>query len=204
MQRLLIVADNSFAAQSIRLALRQTAGFEVMGFLDGTTPASERVAALRPDIVVVDDTQEPQHALDRLQELAASVPSAKRVFLTMRMDEETLAAVWQAGADAVISKAVHPVSLATLMREISRDTVVHVRRPAPVEASRADIPLTDRELEILRLVAQGYTNGRVARELWVTEQTVKFHLSNTYRKLGVTNRTEASRYAHMNHLTAAA
>ena len=69
-------------------------------------------------------------------------------------------------------------------------------------SSDEDCPLTDRELEILRLVAEGHTNGRIARELWVTEQTVKFHLSNTYRKLGVANRTEASRYAHLHNLTA--
>ena len=63
-----------------------------------------------------------------------------------------------------------------------------------------DCPLTTRETEILALAAQGFTNGRIARELWITEQTVKFHLSNTYRKLGVTNRTEASRYAYVNNL----
>jgi DNA-binding NarL/FixJ family response regulator len=61
-------------------------------------------------------------------------------------------------------------------------------------------PLTERELEILMLVAEGYTNSRIAGQLWVTEQTVKFHLSNTYRKLGVANRTEASRYAHVHRL----
>jgi DNA-binding NarL/FixJ family response regulator len=76
---------------------------------------------------------------------------------------------------------------------------VHRQRRART-AVAADCPLTSRELEILRLTAQGLTNGRIARELWVTEQTVKFHLSNTYRKLGVTNRTEASRYAHLNDL----
>jgi DNA-binding NarL/FixJ family response regulator len=63
----------------------------------------------------------------------------------------------------------------------------------------ADV-LTPRELEILRLVANGASNGRVAAELWVTEQTVKFHLSNVYQKLGVANRTEASRFAHVNGL----
>ena len=100
-----------------------------------------------------------------------------------------------------ISKTVHPVALGTLLREI-----VARQRRAPLRAARAavvdaeDCPLTDRELEILRLVAEGHTNGRIARELWVTEQTVKFHLSNTYRKLGVANRTEASRYAHMHDL----
>ena len=81
-------------------------------------------------------------------------------------------------------------------------TVVHSPRRVKAVDALEDCPLTTRELEILRLAAQGMTNGRIARELWVTEQTVKFHLSNTYRKLDVANRTEASRYAHMHNLTA--
>ena len=60
--------------------------------------------------------------------------------------------------------------------------------------------MTARELEVLRLAADGATNGDIAHKLWVTEQTVKFHLSNVYRKLNVANRTEASRYAHLNGL----
>ena len=88
------------------------------------------------------------------------------------------------------------------LREISHGNVVHRFEKRPVAINEDDCPLTDRELEILRLVSEGHTNGRIARELWVTEQTVKFHLSNTYRKLGVANRTEASRYAHLHNLTA--
>jgi DNA-binding NarL/FixJ family response regulator len=204
-KRLMIVADNTFAAQSIRLALRQTAGFQVIGFIDGMVPMSSRVAELKPDLVVIDDMQEPEHALGRLRELAVLLPDSKRVFLTLRMDDETLDRIFEAGAEAVIAKTMHPVSLGTMLREISRDAVVHVpRRRAVKVMPRSQCPLTDRELEILRLVAQGQTNGRIARELWVTEQTVKFHLSNTYRKLGVANRTEASRYAYVNDLMAAA
>jgi DNA-binding NarL/FixJ family response regulator len=205
MKRLLIVADNTFAAQSIRLALRQTAGFQIIGFVDGMVPMSSRVVSLQPDVVAIDDMQEPEHALARLREFSSLLPDAKRVFLTLRMDDQTLDQVFEAGADAVIAKTVHPVSLGTLLREISRDAVVHMpRRAAKEKIMRDQCPLTDRELEILRLVAQGYTNGRIARELWVTEQTVKFHLSNTYRKLGVANRTEASRYAYVNDLMVAA
>jgi DNA-binding NarL/FixJ family response regulator len=202
-KRLMIVADNSFAAQSIRLALRQTAGFQVVGFVDGSAPITPRIAELDPQLIVIDDTQEPEHARERLDELVQIVPSAKRVFLTLRMDDETIQQAFEHGAEAVISKSVHPVSLATLLREISRDAVVHLPRLAARKSAAVECPLTDRELEILRLVAQGHTNGRIARELWVTEQTVKFHLSNTYRKLGVANRTEASRYAHLNDLIAA-
>jgi DNA-binding NarL/FixJ family response regulator len=202
-KRLMIVADNSFAAQSIRLALRQTAGFEVVGFIDGAAPINQRVVQLAPDLIVVDDTQEPEHARMRLSELSELLPQAKRVFLTMHMGDDVLGDIFEAGAHAVVSKSVHPVSLATLLREISRDAVIHMPRRVPPKQP-VETPLTDRELEILRLVAHGFTNGKIARELWVTEQTVKFHLSNTYRKLGVANRTEASRYAHMHDLLAAA
>ena len=75
-------------------------------------------------------------------------------------------------------------------------------RAAGIAAGRPGRPggLTRRELEILRLVAEGHSNSQLARMLWVTEQTVKFHLSNIYRKLGVANRTEASRWAQVNGL----
>jgi len=204
-KRLMIVADNSFAAQSIRLALRQTSGFQVIGFIDGSVPIGPRIAELPADVVLVDDMQEPDRAIARLEEISTLLPEAKRIFLTIRMDDDTLNSAFEAGAEAVVSKAVHPVSLATLLREISRDAVIHApRRTSAGKSARNLCPLTDRELEILQLVARGYTNGKIARELWVTEQTVKFHLSNTYRKLGVANRTEASRYAHVNDLLAAA
>jgi DNA-binding NarL/FixJ family response regulator len=108
------------------------------------------------------------------------------------MESEWLDQVFDAGAHAVISKTVHPASLGTLLREIVKGTIVHRYEKAAAATTKAGCPLTDRELEILRLVAEGFTNGRIARELWLTEQTVKFHLSNIYRKLGVANRTEAS------------
>jgi DNA-binding CsgD family transcriptional regulator len=72
------------------------------------------------------------------------------------------------------------------------------------EVDEDDVALTRREREILALVAEGHSNRELARMLWVTEQTVKFHLSNIYRKLDVANRTEASRWAHRNGLVGAA
>jgi DNA-binding NarL/FixJ family response regulator len=93
------------------------------------------------------------------------------------------------------------VSLGSLVREISQGNVYHrFPRAATVAQLPAKTPLTSRELEILRLVASGAKNGQIARQLWVTEQTVKFHLSNVFRKLDVSNRTEASHYAHVNGL----
>jgi DNA-binding NarL/FixJ family response regulator len=209
MKRLLIVADHSLVAHSIRLALKQTAGFQVVGVIDGRDSANDALVDLCPDVVLVDDMHDPRvnglrdpdHALARLREAAEHAPGAQRLLLTLRMNEGWMNEVFEAGAHAVLSKSMHPVSLGTMLREVVRGNVVHrfERRPAAI----ADCPLTLREKEILGLVAEGATNGQIARSLWVTEQTVKFHLSNTYRKLGVANRTEASRYAHVNNLVAA-
>jgi DNA-binding NarL/FixJ family response regulator len=207
MKRLIIIADHSLVAHSIRLALKQTTGFKVVGVIDGRVTARDALMDLRPDVVLVDEMQDaradgsqrPDHAFARLREAADHTPGAQRLLLTLRMDEERLNEVFEAGAHAVLSKGMHPVSLGTMLREVVRGNVVHrfERRPA---AATADCPLTLREKEILGLVAEGNTNGQIARLLWVTEQTVKFHLSNTYRKLGVSNRTEASHYAHLNNL----
>jgi DNA-binding NarL/FixJ family response regulator len=200
MQRLLIIADHSFVAQSIRLALRQTAGFRVVGFVDGRAPVSSLLSELTPDVVLVDDMQDCENALARLREVSEHLPDARSLLLTLRMEREWLEDAFEAGAESVISKTVHPVALGTLLREITHGNVVHRFRSKRAETRAEDCPLTARELEILRLVAEGQTNGSIARELWVTEQTVKFHLSNTYRKLGVANRTEASRYAYTHNL----
>jgi DNA-binding NarL/FixJ family response regulator len=211
MKRLLIVADHSLVAHSIRLALKQTAGFQVVGVIDGRVAARDALIELHPDVVLVDDMHDPRqgevqetdHALARLREAGEHAPTAKRLLLTLRMSEEWMNDAFEAGAHAVLSKSMHSVSLGTMLREVVRGNVVHRferRPPAPA----ADCPLTLREKEILGFVAEGATNGQIARTLWVTEQTVKFHLSNTYRKLGVANRTEASHYAHVNNLVTAA
>jgi len=206
-KRLLIVADHTLVAHSIRLALKQTAGFQVVGIVDGRHPARDIIVKLAPDVVLVDDMHDPRaeeardtdHALARLREAADLAPASQRLLLTLRMSEAWMNEAFEAGAHAVLSKSMHPVSLGTMLREVVRGNVVHrfERRPAAV---MTDCPLTLREKEILGLVAEGATNGQIARSLWVTEQTVKFHLSNTYRKLGVSNRTEASHYAHINNL----
>ncbi len=198
MKRLLIVADHSLVVRAIRLALRQTAGFQVVGFVDGRRSVSAQLEELAPDVVLVDDMQCEEHALARLREIARVAPKATVLLLTARMDDAWVEEVFEAGAHTALSKSLEPVALGTLLRETVRCNVVHrYERP---RAAEADCPLTRREVEILVLTAQGYTNGRIARELWITEQTVKFHLSNTYRKLGVANRTEASRYAYVHDL----
>jgi DNA-binding NarL/FixJ family response regulator len=191
MKRLLIVADNSLVVQAIRLALRQTAGFQVVGCLNGRTPVRARLAELRPDVVLIDDMGDAQSTLDRVAEAQEEAPEAKLIVLSLEMRDERLDELFAAGAETVLSKSIHPVALGTLLRETARENIAQRRRSRSQELP---FPLTPRETEILTMAANGDTNGHIARDLWITEQTVKFHLSNAYRKLGVRNRTEATRY----------
>ena len=140
MKRLVIVADHSFVVHAIRLALRQTAGFQVVGFIDGRTPAEAALNELRPDVIVVDDMQLPENAIARLREAAEHAPDAKRLLLTMRMDEEWLGEAFEAGADGVLSKSVHPVSMGTLLREISQGHVVQKFRATRAPVSPGGLP----------------------------------------------------------------
>jgi DNA-binding NarL/FixJ family response regulator len=115
-------------------------------------------------------------------------------------------AALQAGASAYVVKSAHPDDFASAIRQTFSHSVyfANARRSngdkpdANVSADHAD--LTKREREILRLAAEGHSNAQLARMLWVTEQTVKFHLSNVYRKLNVSNRTEAARWAQVHGL----
>src|SRR3954451_1965643 len=187
--------------QAIRLALRNTAGFRVVATLDGRAPVRTELAQLDSDVVLIDEMCQRTNAIARLREASEELPAAKLVLLSTGLDGAALDDAFEAGADAVVSRQLHPVTLGTLLREIVHGNVVHAPRPPRAAAQGAlPHPLTSRELEVLRLVAEGRTNDAVAVDLHVSEQTVKFHLCNIYRKLGVGNRTEATRHAHLHAL----
>jgi DNA-binding NarL/FixJ family response regulator len=200
MKRLIVVADNSLIVETIRLSLRQSGGFHVLGYVDARSTPARTVVEARPDVVLIDDMQHSPQAIEFLREIRAQDDRASLILLTVRMDSDWLQEAFAAGASGAISKSIHPVALATLLRETVNGNVMHIfsLKRRDKRKTLADCPLTARELEILRLVSGGTTNGEIARKLWVTEQTVKFHLSNTYRKLGVANRTEAAHHAHVN------
>jgi DNA-binding NarL/FixJ family response regulator len=200
--RVLIVADNAPAAEAIRRGLRYAPTCRVLGFVDARRPCGEYVSQSKPDIIVFDDSGTPDAVVNRIREARAAGPEAKLVRLTAKMDAAELAEASAAGIHAAIAKTAQPQSVGMLVREVAVGNVFHAfARPEITPAIRhAADELTARELEILRLMAAGSSNGRIAAQLWVTEQTVKFHLSNIYRKLGVANRTQASHYAHIHGL----
>src|SRR5215213_5727687 len=107
MKRVLILADHSLVAHAIRSALRQSAGFDVLGFVDGRQCARECLSELKPDVVIVDDMRSPDLALQRLRDAAEKAPEADTVLLTLCMEDDRLDEAFNAGATAVISKTMH-------------------------------------------------------------------------------------------------
>lgn len=207
MQRLVVVADNSLIVEAIAIGLRQSGEFKLLGHVDARAASTRAISDALPDVVLVDDSDQSDVILDLIRQLKAEESRTAVIVLTMSMDPGRLDSLFDAGASGAIAKATHPAALATLVRETIDGHIVHRYRSlesvgeAPaLPRTPDDADLTTRELEVLRLVAGGSTNGEIARNLWVTEQTVKFHLSNVYRKLDVGNRTEASHYAHLHGL----
>jgi DNA-binding NarL/FixJ family response regulator len=200
-KRLVIVADNSLIIEAIRIGLRRSGGFKVLGRADGRATSVRAVVDANPDVVLMDDMPDPEAAISLIRGLKAEDESIAIVLLTARMAPEWLDEAFTAGACGAISKLIDPRVLGTVVRETVNGNVVHLcARNRREQSAPSDSLLTAREQEILGLAAGGATNGEIARRLWVTEQTVKFHLSNLYRKLGVANRTEASHYAHLHGL----
>jgi DNA-binding NarL/FixJ family response regulator len=210
-KRLVIVADNSLIVEAIRLGFSKSGEFNLVGYADGRTTSARTIIGAQPDVVLIDDMDRGDRALELIREIRAEDKRISTIVLSVQLDTEWLEEIFEAGAIGVISKAAHPLALATLVRETVNGHIFHkMTAPRKVNghlppgvAANGDLPLTGRELEILQLVASGATNGEVARKLWVTEQTVKFHLRNIYRKLDVANRTQASHFAYANGLVSA-
>jgi DNA-binding NarL/FixJ family response regulator len=200
MKRLLIIASGSLEAEALRRALRYMPDCEIIGFADAGRPCGWTVRNCTPDLILVNDSTAGPTTLDRLREAREGAPEAVIICRTSHGDPGWPRAAADAGADATVDKSVEAARMVTLVREILAGTIFHLPRAQPPAPTQPVANLTARELEILQMMAAGATNGTVAANLWVTEQTVKFHLSNVYRKLGVSNRTEASYYAHTHGL----
>lgn len=177
-----------------------------------TEPASalELVEAHQPDVFVLTLEWRASEidGYECIRRTKALSPKTQMVVVSSEDDPRAVEAAFAEGATAFCTKSAAEDDLAAAIRQsFSRSIYLasvssggaETRAQAP-RMSDNDPELTRREVEILQLVSEGHSNSQVARMLWVTEQTVKFHLSNIYRKLNVANRTEASRWAQLHGL----
>jgi len=199
-ERLLVLMDDSLLRAVVLASLETAASLEVVAVTGSEAEAIELLGDRRLDIVLVDGEADRLPAVVHRVEALAAASCARIVCFVSSGDARRIGALLMAGAESCVATSVAPDDLAAVVREASRGTIFHAP-PAPVGQQVPETPasmvsgLTSRELEVLTLAAEGLANKQIAQRLWVTPKTIKFHLSNVFRKLDVSNRTEATRQA---------
>ena len=204
--RVAIADDHRLMLDGIKRALETAPDIKVVGEATTGEEMLSIVPRVRPDVVILDLRMPKGDGLSTLAALRKDYPDLKIIILSMSEANEHIDQAFHGGASGYVAKTINPLDLPSTIRQVVEGTVFTPRGRVEGGVAPAGAPtghpggLTDRELSILRLVAEGLSNLDIASKLYVTEQTVKFHLSNIYRKLGVGNRTEATRYAYRNGL----
>lgn len=195
--KVLLADDHQLMLEGIRGALEKSRDMEVTGEATSGAQLLSLLAHARPDVVVLDLRLPDMDGLMCLTTIRQHYPSVKVVMLSASAEAGEIRAALDSGASAYIVKSIDTQDLAGAIRATVSGTVFCVEPEAPpLGAEDDDTGLTDRQTEILRAVARGLTNRAIAKEFWLSDQTVKFHLHNIYQALGVRNRTEAASYAH--------
>ena len=170
---------------------------KVVGKANSPEGALALVAERKPDLLIAEietgDSEMERSAC--LRQARARVPDLKTIVFSRSDDRDRILAAFSAGALAYIHKKTHPDDLAMAMRQLFFEPSIYFAEDR-ISNPQPQTPLSGRETEILGLVAEGLSTADMARRLWITRQTVKFHLGNIYRKLGVSNRTAAARWAY--------
>lgn len=196
--RVLLADDHRLILDSIRRALEEDGGFEIVGETQNGAQVLPLVAQTSPDLVVLDVRMPQMDGLACLDEIKRRYPEVKVVMLSASTGQDLVETALRKGASAYVIKSVDPSDLPATLRQAAAGTVFSTvgGTPDDEDAGARAVGLTDRETAVVRALAQGLSNDEIAKELWVAQQTVKFHLTNIYRKLGVKNRTEATRAAY--------
>ena len=195
--RVCIADDHPLTLSGIQSTLAEADDIEVIGVTQRGENLLDLVADLEPDLVLLDLDISGIGSIECVKRIKERHADVKVVMLAASEDPVHIAAALDAGATAYVGKRINPRDLASTLRQIA-DGVVYLTAPPPgysPEPRPRDIGLTERELTMLEAISRGLSTKAISRELWVTEKTVKFHLTNVYRKLGVTNRASAMRYA---------
>jgi len=195
--RVLVADDHKLILEGIKRALDESDDFEVVGECSSGSQVLPLVGRTNPDLVLLDLRMPGADGLTCLSQIRKRHPDVKVVILSVSTDENLIQTVLKRGASAYIVKSINPIDLPSALRQAVEGTVYSaIGLPADSDSAARAAGLTDRETAILSALARGLSNEAIGKELWVAEQTVKFHLTNIYRKLGVSTRTEALRHAY--------
>ena len=197
--KVLIADDHPLIIAGIRRTIEPLDDVALVGEARTASELLELVQRRRPDVVLMDLRMPGMNGLEVIRLIRRDRPEAKVVVLSVCDERPTIDRALAVGASAYVLKSANTIDVAAVIRRVASGEVLHPQLPeqtpaiAPLGPRRS--ALTGRERSILEAVATGMTTAAISRELWVSEHTIKFHLTNIYRKLGVANRAGAIRFA---------
>lgn len=202
--RILIVDDHAIVRRGLRTLISGKPDMKVVGEAANGVEAVEKAQAQKPDVILMDLEMPRKNGIEAIREIKQRDPSAHILVLTSFADDDRVFPAIKAGALGYLLKDTLPSELLQAIRNIhqgkrslhpaiAEKLMRELIRPEPT--SPAKEPLTNRELEVLTLIAQGYINNEIADILFVSDRTVSTHISNILNKLHLANRTQAVIYA---------
>ncbi|WP_375790306.1 response regulator [Paenibacillus agricola] len=207
--KVLLVDDHEMVRIGLAAVLSTEDGIEVVGEASNGAEGIRLAQEYKPDVVLMDLVMEGMDGIETTKQLLKLYPDCKVVVLTSFLDDEKMYPVIEAGAFSYLLKTSRASEVAQAIRsavkgqsvlesQVASKIMNRFRQPKPVAPAHDE--LTEREMEVLRLIASGHSNQDVADELFIGIKTVKFHVTNILAKLGVEDRTQAAIYAFKNGL----
>lgn len=198
--RLLLVDDHAVVRQGLRMFLRSEPDVEIIGEAANGLQAIQLVRELQPDVVLMDLLMPGMNGIEATAAIRKEFPDTEVIALTSVLEDRSVVGAIRAGAIGYLLKDTDGPELLRAIRAASEGQVqlspaAAARLMREVRAPETPEKLTERETEVLRLLAQGLANKEIARMLDIGDKTVKTHVSNIFGKLGVVSRTQAALYA---------
>jgi len=202
--RVLIVDDHAIVRKGTGALLSEIEGITVVGEASDGEEAVQQAAALQPDVILMDLLMPKMDGIEAIRLILSNQPQIRILALTSFTSDEKILSAIKAGALGYFLKDGDPQSLVKAIRQVHRGEPAlppNIARKMMLALSQPQTPhppietLTDREKEVLRLVAKGHSNQRIADQLTITEVTVRTHVSHILKKLNLSNRVQATLYA---------
>jgi two-component system, NarL family, response regulator LiaR len=203
--RLLIADDHNIVRKGLAVLLATEPDMQVVGEADNGADAVEKAETLKPDVILMDLMMPQMDGIEATRRITAQRPEARILVLTSFAADDKVFPAVKAGALGYLLKDSTPERLLEAIRQvyrgepslepsIARKVLLELAQPGGAGQQTVD-PLTERELEVLRLIAQGMSNKEIAAKIFVAEWTVRSHVSNILGKLHLASRTQAALYA---------